>query len=319
MKNYYKTLGVSEDVSESDLKKAFRKLSLETHPDKNPSPAAHEIFKDINEAYQTLSDSEKRSQYDMERKMSEQGIPQGFPPGFPQGFQFGHNGPGGIRVHHTGGGPGVFGNDIFEHFFTNAGMQGQPNIRIFQNGRPVQQKPVKPPPIKKTVEITLEQAFNGHNVLLEIERTIYNNKSPETEKISLPIRIPEGIDHDEVIVLADRGHISEHQLQGDVQLLVRIQKHELFTRKGPNLHCKRTITLKESLCGFCHDISHLNGKKLRVNTVAQNTITKHGYVKELPAYGMVRNGEKGTLFLEFEIIYPESFTNEQIEALSKIL
>lgn len=315
--NHYETLGVSENVNEVDLKRAFRKLSLETHPDKNPDPQATERFKEINSAYETLSDSEKRKHYDMQRKngfSSSNGIPDGFSNGFPSGFAFHNGGPGnGIRFHHSGNGH----PDIFQQLFTQGGLSGHPNIRVFQHARPNNMQPTKPAPIKKAIDITLEQAFNGHSVLLEIERTVYNDSVEEHEKISLPIRIPEGVDNNEVIVLTERGHMNEQQLQGDVQLIIHIKKHEQFERKGLNLFCKKQITLKESLCGFNFEFFLLNGKRLRVNT--QNTITKHGYVKELQAYGMNRNGEKGNLFLAFEIEYPESLTETQKQALESIL
>lgn len=314
--NYYETLGVTENVNDTDLKKAFRKLSLETHPDKNPDPKATEKFKEINAAYEVLSDTEKRKHYDMQRNVQKNGFTSsnGFPSGFPHGFVF-HNGtPGnGIRIHHSGNGH----PDIFQQLFTHGGLNGHPNIRIFQNGRPTNMQPTKPVPIKKSIDITLEQAFNGHSVLLEIERTVYSNGAEEIEKISFPIRIPEGVEDNEVIVLTERGHINEQQLQGDVQLIIHIKKHEYFERKGLNLYCKKQITLKESLCGFNFEFILLNGKRLRVNT--QNTITKHGYIKELQAYGMNRNGEKGNLFLAFEIEYPESLTEAQIQALESIL
>ena len=312
--NHYETLGVSENVNNADLKKAFRKLSLETHPDKNPDPQATERFKEINSAYETLSDNEKRTDYDMQRNMQRNMGKNGFPNGFPNGFAFRTGGSGnGIRIHHSGNGH----PDIFQQLFSQGGLSGHPNIRIFQNGRQNNMQPTKPAPIKKAIDITLEQAFNGHSVLLEIERTVYNDSVGEHEKISLPIRIPEGVDNNEVIVLTERGHINEQQLQGDVQLIIHIKKHEQFERKGLNLYCKKQITLKESLCGFNFEFFLLNGKRLRVNT--QNTITKHGYIKELQAYGMNRNGEKGNLFLAFEIEYPESLTETQKQALESIL
>ena len=313
-KSYYDVLGVSSDASSQELKKAFRKLSLETHPDKNPNKEAHERFKEINTAYETLGDESKRQQYDMQQKMGGNGgggFPGGFHGGFPGGFPSGF--PGGIRVHH-GGHP----EDIFQTFFSQMNGHG-PNIRVFHNGRPVHNPPRKPDPIRKNIKINLEQAYNGCNVLLEIERQIFKDKVKQNEKISMPLRIPEGVEDKEVIVLADRGNMNEHEMTGDLHLMVDIEKHSVYERRGFHLYGTQHITLKDALCGFTIDIPHLNGKKLRINTKTQHSITKPGFMKEIPLYGMVRNSEKGNLFLTFEVDFPESLTPEQLSTLENIL
>lgn len=185
MKDFYDILGVPRNANESEIKKAYRKMSLEYHPDKNSSPSASSKFQEINEAYETLGDVQKRKQYDMFGNSDGPfggpggGMPGGMPFGFPPGFHFA-GGPN-IRVHTMNGrrpggpsGPNIA--HVFEQFF-NGPMGGifeemdsdnpspnMPNIRIFRQGpdkAPFVRSQSPPPPVEKKIPITLEQAFSG--------------------------------------------------------------------------------------------------------------------------------------------------------------
>jgi DnaJ-class molecular chaperone len=298
---HYKTLDISEDATDVEIKKAFRKLSLQYHPDRNKSPDAQSKFQEINEAYETLSDPQKKKQYDM----GGSDIPFGFPGGFPGGFPFGG---GGIRVHHGGGMPSDI-NDIFEHLFAGSmgGSMGGPNIRVFHNGRPVQQKP---PPVKKTIPISLDQAYQGFNISMAMENG--------TEKEEIPVTVPKGINNNETIILTGKGNING-ELRGDLHLIFEIKPHDLFTRDGLDLSCKKTITLKESLCGFLVEIPHLSGKMLRLTNQNLGNIVKPGLKREVPGFGMTKGDQTGKLILEFDITFPDSITEEQKDALKNIL
>lgn len=301
MTDHYKTLGISEDASETDIKKAYRKLSLEYHPDRNKNPDAQSKFQEINEAYETLSDPQKRKQHDM----GTGDVPFGFPGGFPGGFPFGG---GGIRVHHSGGMPSDI-NDIFEQFFSSGmgGPMGGPNIRVFHNGRTVHQKP---PPIKKTLPISLEQAYDGFNMTMGMENG--------TDKEQIPITVPKGINNNETIILTGKGNTNGH-LRGDLHLIFEIQPHHFFTRDGLDLLCKKTITLKESLCGFLVEIPHLSGKMLRLTNQNLGNIVKPGLKREVPNFGITKGDQTGKLIIEFDVIFPDSITEEQKEGLKNIL
>ena len=302
MGDFYKKLGVSEDASEQEIKKAFRKLSLEFHPDRNKHENAQSKFQEINEAYETLGDPDKRREYDN----GTNGFPDGM--GFPGGggFPFG-----GIRMHHSGGGGGMPPdiNNIFEQIFANqmAGQGGGGGFRVFHNGRPVQQKP---PPLEKQVLISLEKAFEGFSMAVELET---QNGS---ERVG--ITVPRGINHKECIVIPDKGHY-QGDMKGDLHLIFEIEPHSFFKREGQDLLCKKTISLKEALCGFSVEVPHLNGKMLRMTNQTQNSVVKPGYRREVPGFGMIRSEQTGKMIIEFDVLFPESITPEQRQALSEIL
>lgn len=304
MSNYYERLQISKTATEPEIKKAFRKLSLEFHPDRNQSPDAQAKFQEINEAYETLSDPNKRRQYDM---MGGGNVMDGgnfpFPPG--GAFHFG-----GMHMH-AGMPPEM--NDIFEQLFSGSfGGGGMPggqhgSFRVFQNGRPV---PQKPPPFQKHVQITLEQAFNGFSIVFEMESANGREK--------IPITVPRGISNNECLVIEEKGHANGNT-RGDLHLIFEIEPHAFFRQDGQDLLCTKTITLKEALCGFLLEIPHLNGKMLRITNHTQPHIVKPGFKREVPGFGMVRGDNVGKMILEFDIVFPESLTTEQKTVLSETL
>ena len=318
MSNYYDILGVSKDASEQEIKKAYRTLSLEFHPDRNPSAEATEKFQQIGEAYETLSDPQKKEEYDFEQ---EHGHGRG------QGFPFGQGG------HPFGQGGHPFGNmgghdihDIFNMMFSGGGggfpgggFPGMgPNIRIFHNGIPVVQKPA---PIQKEITITLEQAFNGiPSIQIVIDRVVVVQQIQGNETDTLTISIPAGINDGETLVLQEKGHIIQDKVKGDFHLLIKVQPHSAFSRSGMDLLYKKTLTLKESLCGFSLEIPHLSSKMLRINHSATSHVIKPKERKTIPGYGMIKNGSNtGNLIIEFDVSFPDKLTEEQIKVFSEIL
>jgi DnaJ-class molecular chaperone len=331
--NYYDTLGVSKDATENDIKKAFRILSLKHHPDRNGgSEESKRKFQELNQAYETLSDPSKRKQYDFELN--------GFPPGmgglfnnmggFPGGF------PGGGGAHHfthmSHGTPMDDMNDmnnLFNMIFGQAGgmggMEGMggmggmggPDIRIFHNGVPLFQNLQKPMPIVKNISIKLEDAYSGILFPLEIERQVEQMRNVETETVY--INIPAGIDDNEIIILKNKGHVINEDVKGDLKIVVKIDNNTPFIRNGMDLIYKKTITLKESLCGFSFEIFHLNGKKMLMNNTQGKAIIKPNFRKVIPNMGIVREQVTGNMIIEFNVEFPSSLSEEQIEVLEKTL
>ena len=299
MEDYYKVLGVSEKASGDEIKKAFRKLSLKHHPDRGGDS---DVFKKINEAYQTLGDAEKREMYRM-RKSNPFGnfnansadmdpILRMFFGGMPRGM------------------PGMPGMP---------GMHGMPNVQIFRNGRPVNMNRIqKPEPLIKNITINLTQSYSGINYPLVINRWILVNnvKKTETEKIYFPI--PKGIDSGEIIVIRDKGNCINNTLRGDLKLHITVKNNTEFKREGLNLKIKKSITLKQSLTGFTFDVRHINGKTYTINNDKGNIIPVN-YSKEIDNLGMSRDNNVGKLIIKFDIVFPEKLTNEQIEKLKEIL
>lgn len=324
--NYYDTLGVSKDSNEADIKRAYRVLSLKHHPDRNGgSEESKRKFQELNQAYEILSDPHKRKQYDLELN--------GFPPGMGGIFNNmgGFPGGGGHHFTHMSHGSQMDDmndmNNLFNMIFGQAaggmggmgGMEGMggPDIRIFHNGVPLFQNLQKPMPIVKNISIKLEDAYSGILFPLEIERQVEQMRSLETETVY--INIPAGIDDNEIIVLKNKGHVINEDVKGDLKIIVKIENNTPFLRSGMDLIYKKTITLKESLCGFSFEIYHLNGKKMLMNNTQGKTIVKPKFRKVISGMGMVREQITGNMYIEFDVEFPSSLTEEQIEVLDKTL
>jgi len=327
MNDFYKILEVPPTASAADIKKSFRRLSLQHHPDKNNGE--EEKFKEINSAYQILSDSEKKNMYDMQRsnpfsnggedigdifKMFFGGggggggipfgnmpFPFGMPHGMPHGMQPGmtHGMPRGMPA---GMPPGMV-----------PGMP--PGVRIFHgNFRPPH---VTPPPIIKTVNLTFEQSFTGITFPLEIERWIEINGIKSIEKEKLYIPIPSGIDNDEIIKLEGRGNIFNN-IKGDLKISIKINNNTKFSRKGLDLFYEKKLTLKESLTGFSFEIKFLQGQIYTINN-SNGKIISPKFKKVVPKLGIKRGKNVGDLIIIFDVIFPNELDKEQIKELKRIL
>tara|TARA_B100000925_G_C21957789_1_gene451970 strand:- start:329 stop:1273 length:945 start_codon:yes stop_codon:yes gene_type:complete len=313
--DYYEVLGVNPKSSQGEIKKAFRKLSLKHHPDRGGDA---EEFKKINEAYSTLSDVEKKRMYDMQKNNpfmrgapgSGGGVDEIFNmffgggiPGMPPGMGMGM--PGNVHIN-TGG----FG-----------GMPGMPNVQIFRNGRPVNMahRMAKPPPIIKKISISLQEAYNGINYPIEIDRWIMVGNEKKNEKEKIYVNIHKGIDNGEIKIVRDKGHVLSDSLKGDVKVFIKINNNSgELTRQGLNLLCEKEISLKEALCGFLFEIKHLNGKVYNIKHDKGNIIPPN-FVKQINGLGMERNNMKGNLIIKFKIVFPKTLTVDQIDKLQEIL
>ena len=322
MDDYYKVLCVDESASQDEIKKAYRKLSLLHHPDKNQgNPEAEAKFKNINEAYQSIGDEGERKKYDMSRKnpFASMSGGQGHPGMNPMDdifkMFFGGGQMGGGMQGMSSGIPGMQGMPGMP------GMGGFPtgNIRVFRNGQPVDVNMLnKPPPIMKNIVISLEQAYQGAQIPVQIERWLFEDGIRKCENETLYIPIQKGIDDKEMIILRERGNIMDSNLKGDVKIVITIQNTTIFKRDGLNLHIDKEISFKDSLCGFHFIIDHISGKQLRFNSEAGLPI-KEGLVKVIPGFGMERENNKGNLCIKFTVKYPEKITEEQITGLREIL
>jgi len=281
-KDYYSDLGVSSSASQEEIKKAYRKLSLKYHPDKQNGD--QEKFKKINEAYQTLSDNNKRRQYDQRGQAQS---------------PFGSQSP--------------FGN---VHFSTSQQNIPEEILRMFFRQ---QQQQMKPRPIVKIIEITMEQAYSGTSIPIPIERWIKrkqdNQVIQETEKETLYVSIPPGIDTNEVISLQGKGN-QEVESSGDVRIQFRIKENE-FKRQGLNMIYTKNISLKESLCGFNFEFKHLNGKTYKIRNET-GSIIQRGDKKVIQQLGFHRDGHVGALIIEFIINVPEKMSAECVKEINDV-
>lgn len=302
MSSYYDILGISNDATEADIKKAYRALTLKYHPDRNQSEEAKEKIQKINEAYETLGDPALRKQYDTKDNV----VP---PAQFGNADQFNDI------------------NNIFNMMFNGMhGMHnipGMPHVNIFQSGRPGHfhtqfhfSNVIEP--IKKQIELTLEQCYNGCVYQIDIERTIINNNDRMVEAETIYINIPCGINHGETVILHDKGNVVNTR-KGHVQIHISVAKHELFTRTGLDLIYNKTISLKESLCGFTIEINHVSGKRFSINNSTNPSVIVPQFKKIVPGLGMKRDNNVGNLVIVFDVQFPTSISPEHIEILKTAL
>lgn len=306
-KDYYEVLGLSNNASQDEIKRSYRKLSFKHHPDRG---GEKEKFQQLNEAYSVLSDETKRKQYDM-RKMH--GFSENEVPINPDDLM-------GMFFNMASGGMPIPGMGI-------PGMFPGAKVHVFRNGVPmpfningfnVNQSFQKPTPIIKTIEITIDEAYAGCTKHMEIERVIKDGNTNKTEKETIYVTIPKGIDENEIIVVREKGNMLSDDNKGDIKIFIKIINNSGLIREGLNLIYNKTLSLKESLCGFNFDLPYLNEKTFKINNTS-GTIVSPGYKKVIPNLGLERDGHKGNLIIVFSISYPEKLTSEQIEILEKIL
>jgi len=305
--SHYKILDVPENANLDEIKKAYRKLSLKYHPDKNPGkPEVVEIFHKINNAYEVLGDQNKKNEYDMMRKNPLAGM---------MGHHFGNGG---------GGGPNI--DEIFANMFF--GGMGNPqgmfppngSFQIFRNGVPINinNQLQKPAPIIKTLTINMEQVLNGGSFPMEIERWILENGNKVIEVQTIYVNIMKGIDNNEIIILENQGNIISEQCKGDIKIFIKIENDTGFQRRGLDLLIEKKISLKNALCGFTFELKYINGKEYTIQNQSGNVIP-FGHQKMIPNMGLTRDGHTGNMIILFVIELPQSLTEEQIAGFNKLL
>jgi DnaJ-class molecular chaperone len=321
-KDYYKILGVDEKSSDDEIKKAYRRMSMLHHPDKNGNTdESKQMFQELNNAYAALSDANKRRTYDMMRKGGGGGgfhhfggggggVPPGFPPGIPEELLhmlFGAGLAGGPHHGHGGPGAGPGPRVVFQSFNGRPQQQHQPqqpHVRVYQ----------VPETIIKTVSLTLEQCFNGCSIPLEIDRQVPDNDIIKIERETIHAQIPKGILGGDTIILTECGHMNEAGMKGDVRIVINVLQHQVFKVENIDLTIEKTVSLKSALCGFDFEITHLNGRIFKLAN-KPGSIIKPGSIKTIPGLGLEKNGETGVLKIKFNVEFPDTLTTEQIAAL----
>ena len=310
MNDYYDILKVKKTADAETIKRAYRRLSLQKHPDKNNGDENE--FKKINEAYQTLGDPRKRQIYDINKNnpfMHSEQVENVFNAIFSGGLQ--NFSPIAGFASMTGFDPmngfnPMMGGDFKRegnHFFSKSSPWGRIE---------------KPAPIIKTIEISLKQAYTGTQFPLEIERWVGSGAEKTLEIEKIYIRIYEGVDDDEIIIIKNKGNIINEKCKGDIKLIIKIKNISQFQRDGINLIYKKQISLKEALTGFNFNITAINGKRYTINNSKARVINP-GFRKSVPNLGMKRDNITGNLIIIFDIRFPEILTADQIKKIKEIL
>ncbi|HEX9333178.1 MAG TPA: J domain-containing protein [Anaerolineales bacterium] len=293
-KDYYKVLGVERNAGEDDIRKAYRKLAMQYHPDRNPNDKqAEERFKEINEAYQVLSDQQKRAHYDRlgsdYSNWQQRGTPGDFNWGQYEGF------PGGVRVEYGDlddlfGGAGGF-SDFFRTIF-GRGAEGE-DVRTSTRTRS------RPQGYQQELEITLEEAYNG------TMRVIQSNGKQKQ------VHIPAGVRTGSKVRVAGAGPNGL-----DLYLIVDVQEDKRFERRGNDLHTTATVSVFTAVLGGEAEVETLSGK-IKLNIPAG---TQPEQVFRLAGRGMpnVKNAdEKGDLYVRLKVQIPKYLSAKQRELLEE--
>ena len=353
-RDYYEVLGVQKGASEPEIKKAYRKLAKENHPDLNPGDAAAEArFKEINEAYEILSDSDKRARYDQfgfagvdPNYATQNG---GYGGGFDGGFDFGDLG------------------DIFGSFFGGG----------FGGGTRSRSGPQRGESLRMSLSITFEEAAFGCEKEVSLERVeqcdtckgsgAAPGTSPETcsncggsgtvqqrrqtpmgvfattgpcprcggkgkiianpckecggsgqvrKRKTVKVSIPAGIDNGQIISLRGQGNAGKNGgPAGDLQIVVSVQPHQLFRRDGSDVYCDAPITFTQAVLGGELEIPTIDGKvKYDIPEGTQTGTTFRLRNKGIPN---VNGRGRGDQFVTVHIETPRSLNREQKEALKR--
>lgn len=286
-KDYYKILGVDRKASEDDIRKAYRKLAMEYHPDRNPGDKqAEEHFKEINEAYQVLSDPQKRTHYDRlgsdYSNWQRRGAPGDFNWDQYGGF------PGGRRVD-FGDMDEMFGGGFSDFFRTIFGFGGE-------------EAGVRRPPTQgyqQELEISLEEAYKGTTRLIQSDGKQKQVRIPAGVRTGSKVRVP-GV--------APNGL--------DLYLIIDVQEDKRFERRGNDLHTTAMVSVFTAILGGEAEVETLTGK-LKLNIPPG---TQPEQVFRLSGRGMphVRNpDEKGDLYVRLKVEIPKYLSTRQRELLEE--
>ena len=304
--DFYKALGVSEDASESDIKKAYRKLSRKYHPDLNPGDAAAEKkFKEISEAYDVLSDKKQREEYDQIRRYGAAGM-SGFGgggfgggsyTGYPGADAFGgfSNGGAGINIDDLLGGlfSGSAGGSRRSAGFTSAdfGGMGGGGFGSAQHAAPEEST--------TSTRISLAQAYTGATV------TVFLPDGSHTEA-----RIPAGIKDGQKVRLRGKGLRG-----GDLKVTVRVSDDSVYSREGNNLILRAPVTLAEAVDGAVIEVPLPDASTVKLR-LAPGQVGRRLRAK---GRGFKAKGGDGDLLVIPEIVLPTELSAEAQEAFDKFV
>ncbi|XP_047310958.1 dnaJ protein ERDJ3B [Impatiens glandulifera] len=320
-KSYYDILQIPKGASDEQIKRAYRKLALKYHPDKNQgNEEATKKFAEINNAYEVLSDSEKRGIYD---RYGEEGLKQ----------QAANGGR---------GGGGMNMQDIFSSFFGGGSAEEE------------EEKIVKGDDVIVELDASLEDLYMGGTLNVWREKNILKpapgkrrcncrnevyhrqigpgmfqqmteqvceqcaNVKFEREGSFITVDIEKGMQDGQEVVFYEDGEPKIDGEPGDLKFRIRTAQHDCFRREGNDLHTVANITLVEALVGFEKNIKHLDEHLVEIGS---KVITKPKEVRKFKGEGMPLHfsNKKGDLYVAYEVIFPKSLTEEQKKKIKEIL
>jgi molecular chaperone DnaJ len=275
-KDYYKDLGVSKEASQEEIKKAYRKLARELHPDQNKNnPQAESRFKEISAAYEVLSKSDTRKRYDDFKKMA----------------------GGGARFT---GSPGGF-EDLFGSMFSGnrGGHQSFDDIfSMFSGGGSFKASNMRGQDIRSKIRLSFSDAVKGTTVKLRVGNGL------------VTVRIPAGTSDGKTIRVKGKGHAG--QSRGDLLLTVTVEKHDFFEIDGLDIRAELPLKFDEMVLGAKVDIPTVSGEKIPIKIPE---FTSDGTVFKLKGKGVNTPNKKGDMFVKVKVFVPKKLSRKAKEAL----
>ncbi|KAJ9566745.1 hypothetical protein OSB04_002711 [Centaurea solstitialis] len=316
--DYYSILNVDRTATDDDLKKAYRKLAMKWHPDKNPDNKneAEAKFIRISEAYEILSDPRKRSLHDQQ---AEEGLTE-----IPKRDSNRNNGFSAQSAEDIFA--EFFGTDTFD--FETSGARGRTfggygrtdnNFKGFNDGNDATM-PKKPPPVENKLPCSLEELYNGTTRKMKISRTVIDvdgHLTQETEILTIDVK--RGWKKGTKITFPNKGNEQLHQLPADLVFVVDEKAHDVYMRDGNDLLMKYKVTLAEALRGTAVNITTLDQRDLAI-TVTDIITPLYELVVAQEGMPIAKDpGSRGDLKVQFDVKFPSKLTHEQKTALRHAL
>lgn len=350
-KDYYKILGISKGANEDEIKKAYRKMALKYHPDKNKSPDAEEKFKEIAEAFEVLSDKQKREIYD---QYGEEGLKGGIPGGAggPDGSGYTYTFHGDPRATFASffgnnnpfesffmSGPGMFNGfgggsagedddmdvDPFAQF-TGGRIGGANQFRshsfnIGQMGGGKSHTHAQDPPVEHDLYVTLEDIYKGCTKKMKISKKVNpDGQGVRQEQKVLTIDVKPGWKAGTKITFQKEGDHHPNRIPADIVFVIRDKPHSIFKRDGSNLKYTHKITLKQALTGVKFAVPLISGGSIDLDL--RNEIIRPTTIKRLQGHGLPlpkESTKRGDLLVDFDIKFPEHLSESAKRILKEQL
>lgn len=317
-RDYYEVLGIAKTASEKEIRQAYRRLARKLHPDVNPGNKASETkFKEVNEAYEVLSDPESRKKYDQygenwkyADRFAQAGVggtggfggPAGH--GGPFEWHWGQQGTPGQAGYGTGGPEDS--SDIFEEIFGGGGGFGR--RRAGRRGAPAA---MPGQDIEQPVDVTLEEAFHGTTRILQM-----TDASGRPRRIE--VKVPPGVKTGSRVRIAGEGTPGfGGGARGDLWLVITVLDHPVFKREGNDLHVEIPVPLVDAMLGGEAQVPTVTGGKLALKIPPE---TQNGKVFRLSGQGTPRLGGtgRGDLYAKVKVVLPAPLTTRERELFQEL-
>lgn len=287
---YFNILNVTRDATLNDIKKAYRLLSIKHHPDKNGNSSS-ELFNKINDAYSILIRN-----YDSIKLCEKKQV-----------NDLVNSNTNSYTNSNTNNNTNNNTNSC-----TNSSTNSSTNTMIYKYTNSSYED------IIINLTLNYNEAYNGCNKPIVVERKIIVNNVIGHEKETLYVQIPKGIDNNEIITLVNKGnsYVNNGVSHSNVKIIILLKPHEFFERNGLDILYTKSISLKDALIGFSFMLNHINNKNYNISC---SEIIHFNYEKIINNMGFMRDAFVGNLIIKFNILFPPSLSLDTKKQLAKLL